>query len=102
DTQIFEPLDLKKIYKIVTVDFIANTGDGLLPYPIQDLVPLDNPDVALSNYIQDKKVVSPYLDGRIQDISPITVYSTLSPHEPIHFGYFDNDKLSDSVEIKVK
>ncbi|CAG8738206.1 6001_t:CDS:2, partial [Ambispora leptoticha] len=97
DTEIFEPLDLKKIYKIVTVDFIANTGDGLIPYPIQDLVPFDNLDVALTNYIQDQKVVSPYLDGRIQDISPITVYSTLSPHEPIHFGY---DKLSDSVEIK--
>ncbi|CAG8553390.1 13325_t:CDS:2, partial [Cetraspora pellucida] len=102
DTEIFEPLDLKKVYKIVTVDFVANTGDGLLPYPIQDLVPLDSPDVVLTNNIQDKKVVSPYLDGRIQDVAHITIHSTLSPHEPIHFGYFDDDKLSDNVEIKMK
>ncbi|CAG8506425.1 18614_t:CDS:2 [Dentiscutata erythropus] len=104
DTEVFESLDLKKIYKIVTVDFVANTGDGLLPYPIQDLIPLDSPDIVLTNYIQDKKTVEPYLDGRIHDVNPKpNIYSTVSPHEPIHFGYFDNDQiLSESVEGNIK
>ncbi|RIB16001.1 Metallo-dependent phosphatase-like protein [Gigaspora rosea] len=104
DTEVFEPLDLKKTYKIVTVDFVANTGDGLLPYPIQDLILFDSPDRALTNYIQDKKTVKPYLDGRIQDVAPNTnIHSTISPHEPIHFSYFDNDQiLGESVEIKME
>ncbi|CAG8489140.1 9278_t:CDS:2 [Scutellospora calospora] len=103
DTEEFEPLDPNKSYKIITLDFVANTGDGLLPYIIQDLIPLDTSDVVLTNYIQDKKIIKPYLDGRIQDVSPVTkTHSIISPHEPIHFGYFDDDQiLSKNVEIKM-
>ncbi|CAG8437235.1 9854_t:CDS:2 [Scutellospora calospora] len=69
NTNIFELIVGDKIYDIATNDFVANGGDGLLPYPVRGLVPLSTGNEILTNYILDQKNITPYLDGRIQDIT---------------------------------
>jgi len=84
---IFEPITLNKTYKIVTDDFVAHTGDGILPYPINDVTPLEGVDVILRKYIHTQQKIIPYVDGRIEDVAPGTYIKPMNIHEPIHFGY---------------
>ncbi|CAG8507670.1 4734_t:CDS:2 [Dentiscutata heterogama] len=69
NTKMFESIASDKIYEIATIDFIANGGDGLLPYPVLGLIPFDTENKILTSYILDQKNILPYLDGRIQDIA---------------------------------
>ncbi|CAG8645202.1 24501_t:CDS:2, partial [Gigaspora rosea] len=69
DTKIFESIVIDKIYNIATVDFVANGGDGLLPYPDLGLITFDTENKILTSYILEQKNIIPYLDGRIQDIA---------------------------------
>ncbi|CAG8667965.1 7670_t:CDS:2 [Funneliformis mosseae] len=86
-TRKFESINLSEPYKILTNDFISNTGDGILPYPIE-YIPIGNEEVEVEHYIKSRCMIKPYLDGRIEDksikhedIKPINI------HEPIHFRY---------------
>ncbi|CAH1759402.1 13549_t:CDS:2 [Entrophospora sp. SA101] len=84
----YEDLDLNKTYKALTLDFIANTGDGLLPYPTKT-IELEAIDSTLQNYISKSKVIKPFIEDRIIDVAQKLqlVENQLSIHEPIHFGY---------------
>ncbi|GBC07110.1 hypothetical protein RclHR1_07260001 [Rhizophagus clarus] len=96
-TGLFELIDSNEIYKIVTIDFITNTGDGLIPYPITDVIPLEDLDVCLVNYIHDQRIIKPYLDGRIEDVVPKYDIKPINPNEPIHFRYTN---LRESIDFK--
>ncbi|KAF0416337.1 Metallo-dependent phosphatase [Gigaspora margarita] len=69
DTKIFESIVNDKIYNITTIDFVANGGDGLLPYPVLGLIPFETENKILTSYILEQKNIIPYIDGRIQDIA---------------------------------
>ncbi|CAG8577893.1 5'-nucleotidase [Rhizophagus irregularis DAOM 181602=DAOM 197198] len=96
-TGIFEFIDSNSIYKILTNDFVSNTGDGIIPYPITDVIPLESLDVSLRNYISDQRTVKPYLDGRIEDIAPKHYIKPINPNEPNHFGY---SNLQESINFE--
>ncbi|CAG8467098.1 20240_t:CDS:2 [Cetraspora pellucida] len=68
DTRMFESIVNDRIYNIATIDFVANGGDGLLPYSVLGLVHFDTENEILTSYILDQKNITPYLDGRILDI----------------------------------
>ncbi|CAI2172712.1 10956_t:CDS:2 [Funneliformis geosporum] len=79
--------NLSKTYKLLTNEFVSNTGDGILPYPIET-VPLGNVEVAVEDYIKSQYIIKPYLDGRIEDYS--LIHEEIKPidiNEPIHFRY---------------
>ncbi|KAK0622028.1 Metallo-dependent phosphatase-like protein [Bombardia bombarda] len=64
-----EPIDLKKVYKVVTIDFVAGGGDNFFSPAFSGLVILDTLDEVLVDYIKEKTPVNVVLDGRIQTVS---------------------------------
>jgi len=84
---IFDPITLNKTYKIVTNDFVSHAGDGIIPYPIGDTAPLEGVDVIVKKYIRTQQIVTPYVDGRIEDVTSKHDIKQMNIHEPIHFGY---------------
>jgi len=99
---IFEPITLNKTYVIVTNDFITQSGDGILPYPINDAAPLEGIADTLRSYIHTQQTVTPYLDGRIKDLAPKAYIKPTNIHEPIHFGYENSLDLQDDEIITPK
>ncbi|CAG8570733.1 9020_t:CDS:2 [Ambispora leptoticha] len=87
-TKEYTMLDPKQVYTLTTLDFVANTGDGILATPIEGLVPLDAIDKVVNDYIAEQKVITPYLDGRIKDVAASTRHiGKLENDAPLHYRY---------------
>lgn len=61
-----EPIDATKTYQMVTNDFVAGGGDGIIDRV--DVPPGDLQADALITYLEKKGVVSPVLEGRVVKI----------------------------------
>ncbi|CAG8621592.1 17295_t:CDS:2 [Acaulospora morrowiae] len=98
ESKLFEELDLEKVYDIITLDFVANTGDGLLPELNQEIISLGTVDSAVISYIQSQGTIEPHYDARIRDLTTSLLVNEkpFSPHEPVHFGYMKSN-LNDLV-----
>ncbi|KAF9427434.1 hypothetical protein BGZ94_004922 [Podila epigama] len=59
----------KKKYWVVTLDFVVGGGDNILERKERKGIKLGLLDKVLMDYVEDKGSVSPYLDGRIKDVS---------------------------------
>ena len=67
-----EPLKDDKIYKVATIDFLANGGDNV--YSFKNAVSMTNTNVQIKDMIVDKikaltaegKKVDPKVDGRVK------------------------------------
>ncbi|KXN68190.1 Metallo-dependent phosphatase [Conidiobolus coronatus NRRL 28638] len=62
----FGPIELSKVYKMVTLDFIASGVNGIIAPGFKDVILLDQLDILFSDYIKKVKTITPTLEGRIQ------------------------------------
>ncbi|KAJ9082192.1 hypothetical protein DSO57_1006637 [Entomophthora muscae] len=59
ETLQFSPIDLRKIYSVVTTDFIAKGGDNLLNPPHPNIIPVETLDQVVIDFITKHSPVSP-------------------------------------------
>ncbi|KAG9293103.1 hypothetical protein G9A89_016465 [Geosiphon pyriformis] len=92
-------IDPLKIYTIVTVDFTARTGDGILPYHIGNLVRFEDDAVTLQQFLRNKTIIKPYLKERISDISSkVQIFQVLLPGTPLHYAY---TKATSPIDVEL-
>ncbi|KAG9320478.1 hypothetical protein KVV02_002335 [Mortierella alpina] len=69
--QVWTEIVPKKKYWVVTLDFLLTGGDNILrPVDGRREIKLELLDKVLMDYVENKGVVSPYLDERIKDVAP--------------------------------
>ncbi|KXN68189.1 Metallo-dependent phosphatase [Conidiobolus coronatus NRRL 28638] len=67
-TNEYSQIDLKKTYKVATIDFISKGGDNILAPPVDDLALLEQLDQLMISYIKNAKTIVPKIEGRIQAV----------------------------------
>lgn len=60
-----KPLDLKKTYKVVTIDFIAGGGDSIFVPSITGAFPLDGLAETLEVYVRTHTPITASIEGRL-------------------------------------
>lgn len=65
-----QPIDIKKTYRIITLDYLANGGDNFWP-AVSNYVTLDPMDVVWAKYVKDKSPVDYSLQGRISTTTEV-------------------------------
>ncbi|KAF9278188.1 hypothetical protein BGZ68_008741 [Mortierella alpina] len=69
--QVWTEIVPKKKYWVATLDFLLTGGDNILqPMEGRREIKLEVLDKVLMDYVENRGVVSPYLDGRIKDVAP--------------------------------
>ncbi|KAG0336479.1 hypothetical protein BG004_008055 [Podila humilis] len=67
---VWRPISKTQKYWVVTLDFVLNGGDNILERKEgRRSIKLELLDKVLMDYIENKGQISPYLDGRIKDVS---------------------------------
>ncbi|KAF9901523.1 hypothetical protein EC991_006060 [Linnemannia zychae] len=68
---VWRPISKTAVYNVATLDFVLKGGDNIVePKNGRNEIKLDLLDKTLMDYIESKGKISPYLDGRIQDLAP--------------------------------
>ncbi|KFH68573.1 hypothetical protein MVEG_05384 [Podila verticillata NRRL 6337] len=66
---VWREISLKQKYWVVSLDFVLNGGDNILERKERREIKLALLDQVLMDYIENKGEITPYLDGRIKDVS---------------------------------
>ncbi|KAG0023983.1 hypothetical protein BGZ80_006828 [Entomortierella chlamydospora] len=69
--KVWREIKKDRRYWVVTLDFVLTGGDNIVvPKEGRREIKLEVLDKVLMDYIEDRGKITPYLDGRIKDISP--------------------------------
>ncbi|KAF9979970.1 hypothetical protein BGZ65_005738 [Modicella reniformis] len=67
---MWSAIALDTTYSVVTIDFSSNGGDNVFLKEKRKQNRFGRLDLVLMDFIKKAKIIKPFLDGRIQDISP--------------------------------